>query len=143
MGHPTFVVRGHVGQLGFVVSHPFDKKRREDGAREIWGQRRWEGPGLAAFFAAGHDGGVEAVAEAGGEIVNLMGAVNLDGLAGGIEDDLAVAAFAEVGLQLGADLGGYRVVDQVVEQGEELFAGHFSVLDFPGLVSMGLFLRWK
>jgi hypothetical protein len=48
-----------------------------------------------------------------------------------------------VGLQLGADLGGYRVVDQVVEQGEELFAGHFSVLDFPGLVSMGLFLRWK
>jgi hypothetical protein len=80
----------------------------------------------AALFAAGHDGGVETVAEAGGEIVDLVGAVDLDGLSGGVEDDLAVAAALQVQFQVGAHLGSDGVVDDVVEQGEKLRAFHFS-----------------
>ena len=38
---------------------------------------------LAALFAAGHDGGVEALAEAGGEHVNLVGTIDLNGFPGG------------------------------------------------------------
>jgi len=59
----------------------------------------------AAFFASGHDGGVEAFAEACGEFVDFVRAINLDGLAGGVEDHLAVAAAAEMGLQFGAHFG--------------------------------------
>jgi hypothetical protein len=79
----------------------------------------------AALRAAGHDGGVETLAEAGGEVVNLMGAVDFDGLPRGVENDLAVPAAAQVGLQFGTRLGSNRVIDQVVEKGEKLFAGHF------------------
>jgi hypothetical protein len=85
-----------------------------------------EGIGLTAFFAAGHDGGVEALTEAGGEIVDLMGAVDLDGLAGGRERDFAVVAVFEMGLQFAARLHGDFVVDQVVKQSEKFCAGHFS-----------------
>ena len=68
----------------------------------------------AALFAAGHDGCVEAFAEAGGKVVDLVRPVDFNSLAGGVEGDLAVAATVEMVLQLGAGLGGYRVVDQVV-----------------------------
>jgi len=94
--------------------------------------------GSAALLAAGHDGGVEALAQAGWEVVNLMGSIDFDGLPRGVENDLAVPAAAQVGLQFGARLGGHRVVDQVVEKGEKLFAGHFSL---P--VSMSPFFLWK
>ena len=91
---------------------------------------RWEGGlggrGSAAFFAAGHDGGVEAFAEAGGHVVDLVGAVDFDGLAGGRESDFAVLAALEVLLQVGAEGGRHRVVNEIVEKGEELCAGHFS-----------------
>jgi hypothetical protein len=80
----------------------------------------------AALFAACHDGGVEALAEAGGQIVNLVGAIDLNGLARGAERYFAVLAAAQMLLQVSAHLGSYRVVDQVVEQGEELSARHFS-----------------
>jgi hypothetical protein len=76
-----------------------------------------ERPGSAALFAAGHDGGVEALAETGGEIVNFVGAVDLDGLAGGVEGDFAVFAAAHVLLECGSGFGGYRVVDEVVKKG--------------------------
>ena len=81
---------------------------------------------LAAFFATGHDGGVEALAQVGRKIVDLVGAIDFDGFAGGAEGDLAVLAAAQVFLQVGAHFGGYRVVDQIVEQSEKLSAGHFS-----------------
>ncbi len=80
----------------------------------------------AAFFAAGHDGGVEAFAEAGGHVVDLVGAIDLDGFAGGVEGDFAVLAAAQMLLEVGAHLSGNGVVDHVVEQGEKLSAGHFS-----------------
>jgi hypothetical protein len=70
---------------------------------------------LAAFFAAGHDGGVEALAEAGGHVVDLVGAVDLDGLARGGESDFAVLATPKVLLQVGTHLGGDSVIDKVVE----------------------------
>src|ERR1700677_5376052 len=80
----------------------------------------------AAFFAAGHDGGVEALAEAGGKVVELMRAVDLDGFAGGRKRDLAVIAAAQMGLQFGAGFRSYLVVDQVIEQSEKFSARHFS-----------------
>jgi hypothetical protein len=82
--------------------------------------------GLAAFFAAGHDGGVEALAEVGGQVVDFVGTIDLDGFAGGAEGDLAVLATAQMFLQVSAHFGGYRIVDQIIEQSEKLSAGHFS-----------------
>jgi hypothetical protein len=52
---------------------------------------------LAAALAASHDGGVEALAQTVGKIINLMRAVDFDGLARGIEGHLAVLAAAQVG----------------------------------------------
>src|SRR5580692_6859025 len=79
---------------------------------------------LTALFAAGHDGRVKTLAEAGGEVVDLVRAVDLDGLAGGREGDFAVVAAVQMGLQLGAGLHAYFVVNQIVEQSEKFCAGH-------------------
>src|ERR1035437_7347613 len=100
--------------------------------RLVWGQRS------ASLLAAGHDGGVEAIAQAGGQIINFMRTVDFDSFLRGVEDDLAVAAAAEVSLQFGPHLGRYRIVDQVVEKGEKLFAGHFTLLD-----SLSPLFLWK
>ena len=82
--------------------------------------------GSAAFFTAGHDGGVEALAQVGRQVIDFVGAVDFDGLAGGAEGHLAVVAAAQMFLQVSAHFSGHRIVDQVIEQGEELSAGHFS-----------------
>jgi len=74
------------------------------------------GRASAAFFAARHDGGVEAFAEAGGQVVDFVGAVDLNGLARGVQGDFAVFAAAQVFLQVGAHLGRDAVVNEVVEQ---------------------------
>jgi hypothetical protein len=81
--------------------------------------------GSAAFFAAGHDGGVKALAETGGEFVNLVGTIDFNSFTGGVEGDFAVLTAFEVLLQLGSGVGVHRVVNQVVEEGEEFSAGHF------------------
>ena len=57
--------------------------------------------GSAAGCAFFHDGGVEALAEFGGELVDLVFAIDGDGLTGGVEDDLAVVALADVCLHFG------------------------------------------
>jgi hypothetical protein len=82
--------------------------------------------GLTAFFAAGHDGGVEAFAEIGGKVVDLVGPVDLDGLAGSVEDDFAVAALVKMLFDLSARFSGNRVVDEFVKQGDKFGAGHAS-----------------
>ncbi len=111
------------------------------GAPGTWGTRgfvrtwRTRASCLAAFFAARHDGGVEALAETNRQIVELVRAVDLDGLARGAEGDFAVIAAFEVVLQLNARLGGYRVVDQIIKEGEELSAGHVSSLTSWGTSS--------
>lgn len=88
---------------------------REDKARCALRMKRAEKPPSAAFFAAGHDGGVQALAEPCGQVVNFVRAVDFDRFAGGVERDFAVLAALQVVLQLGAHLGRHRVVDQVVE----------------------------
>jgi hypothetical protein len=114
------------------------QKRRKDGARRSC-EREWQTDGRsAALLASGHDGGVESFTQIGGQVVDFVGAVDFDGLAGGIEDDLAVSATAQMGLQLGAHIGGHLVVDQIVEKGKKVFAGHFTI---P--VSMSPFFLWK
>ncbi len=80
-----------------------------------------------AFFTAGHDGGVEAFAEAGGELVDLVGTIDFNGLAGGIKGDFTVLAALEVLLELGAGFGRHRIVDEVVEEGEKFRTGHFAL----------------
>jgi hypothetical protein len=86
---------------------------------------------------------VESLAKTYGKIINLMGAVDFDSLACGIEDDLAVLAAAQVGLQFSARFGSHRVIDQIIEKGEKLFAGHFLLLASPSLDSVGPFFLWK
>ena len=52
-----------------------------------------------------------------------MGAVNLDGFAGGAQGYFAVFAALEMCLQIGTHRVGHAVVDQVVEKGNKLSAG--------------------
>src|ERR1700740_3497822 len=89
------------------------------------------GTGLLLVFATLHNGVVKAVAQLGGQLVDLMRPVDLDGLAGGIDDHFAVLALAHVLLDLGAGIGGDGLVDDVVEHGEELSAGLAVTLAFP------------
>ena len=44
----------------------------------------------AAFLTARHDGGVQALAQIGGKVVDFVGAIDLDGFARGVEGDLTV-----------------------------------------------------
>jgi hypothetical protein len=86
-----------------------------------------------AFSAAGaflHDGGVEALAEFGGKLVDLMLAVDGDGLTGGVEDDFAVVALADMSLDLREEVGVDFAVEVVGELGEEIGAGHGFGLPF-------------
>jgi hypothetical protein len=46
-------------------------------------------------------------------------------------------------LQLGAGLGGHRIVNQIIEQSEKFSAGHFSFLDSHGLDSADPFFIRK
>jgi hypothetical protein len=79
------------------------------------------GAGGGALF---HDGGVEALAKVVGELVDFVFAIDGDGLAGGVEDDLAVVALADVSLHFGEELGVYLAVEVVGELREEIGAGH-------------------
>src|ERR1700686_5097939 len=83
----------------------------------------WGPTASAAFFAPGHDGGMEALAETGRAFVDLLDLLDLDGLVSGAEGDFAVLAAAQMFLQVSTHLGGYRVGDQVVEQSQKLSAG--------------------
>lgn len=105
----------------------------------------------AAFFAASHDGGVQSIAKVLRHLVNLVGAVDLDRLASRVEDDLAVAALLEVLFDFGTGLRRNGVVDQFVEDGEKLSAGHDAASATEGIgmgkkwfmavVRLGLILR--
>ncbi len=87
----------------------------------------------AAFFAAGHDGGVQSVAQTLGHFVDLMAPIDLYRFAGRVEDDFAVTAFLQVLLDFSASLGGNRIVDQIVEYGEKLGTGHDAASTFDGI----------
>ena len=80
----------------------------------------------AALFATSHNGGMQTFPKTGGHIVNLVRTVDLYRFAGSAKRDLAVFASSQVLLEVGAHFGGDRVVDQIIEQGEKLSAGHFS-----------------
>ena len=90
-------------------------------------------PPSAAFFTARHDGCMKSVAKAFGHFVNLVRTINLDRLAGGIEDDLAVAAFLQMLLHSGAGFDSNRVVDQIVEEGKKLSAGQDATSTARGI----------
>jgi len=80
----------------------------------------------AALFASRHDGCVQPLAQAGRHFVDLVRAVDLDGLASGAEGDLAVIAGFQVLLQLRTQPRLDGVFEHIVEQGKKLGAGHFS-----------------
>src|SRR5271166_2179976 len=84
-------------------------------------------PGRSATpFAAGHDGVVEAFAKARRHFVDFVGAVDLDRLARGFEGDLAMLAAVQMFLEVSAQLCRGGIVDQFIEKGKKLSAGHFS-----------------
>ena len=69
---------------------------------------------------------MEAFAEVWRQVIDLVGAIDLDGFAGGVEDDFAMAALVKMLFDLGARFSGNRVVDEVVKQGDKFGAGHAS-----------------
>jgi hypothetical protein len=52
--------------------------------------------GLLGLAASRHDGGAKAAGELFGELVGLLVAVDVDGLAGGVYDHFTVVAASEV-----------------------------------------------
>src|SRR6516165_2669934 len=92
----------------------------------------------AAFFAALHDRCMQALAQRCGHFVDLVRAVNLDGLPRGVQRDFAVLAAVKVLFEIGAHPRGHLIVDEVVEHREKLTAGHFSA---PTAADAGLRLK--
>ena len=80
----------------------------------------------AYFLALLHDRAVQPLAYFRGKLVDLVALEDLDGLARGIQSDLAVLAAAQMLLQIGAHLRGHFVVNEVIELGQKLSASHFS-----------------
>jgi len=72
--------------------------------------------GLAAVFAAGHDGVVEALADGVGQFVDFVRAIDLDCFASGAEGDLTMVASCEMLLKQGTSLHRDIIVDQFIEQ---------------------------
>jgi len=62
--------------------------------------------------------------ELGGKFVELVVAVDLNGLAGGIENDLAVFAGVGVGADLLEQIGADVAVEVIGKFAEEIGAGH-------------------
>ena len=82
------------------------------------------GEELFTGVAFGHDGGVEALPEFGRELVEFVVAVDGDGLAGGVEDYLAVVAGGGVGAYFFEELGADLAVKVVGKLAEKVSAGH-------------------
>ncbi len=89
--------------------------------------------GSAALLTSRHDGRVQAVPKIVGHLVDFVATVDLDGLSRGVKDDLAVAALLQVRFNFSASLSGNRVVDQIVENGEKLGAGHDAASRSAGI----------
>lgn len=69
--------------------------------------------GFHRAFAAIHDGGPEAAGELVRKLVGLVAAVDVDGLTGGIDDDLAMVAGGKVLFDLGEKVGFDLTVEVV------------------------------
>jgi hypothetical protein len=67
---------------------------------------------------------VEALAELGGDLVDFVVFVDRDGLAGGVEHDLAVAAGGGVSADLFEKFRADVTVKIISELREEIGAGH-------------------
>ena len=74
--------------------------------------------------AARHDGIVKTVLQFNWKLVDVMLAIDGDGLAGCVENDLAVAALADMGLDLRKQLRVDLAIEVVGQLGEEIGAGH-------------------
>lgn len=82
--------------------------------------------GGLAVFALGENGLLQTATKVVGQRVDLMLAVDFDGLPGGVQRDDAVLAAAEMFFEVGPKRRGYLVVNQVVELRQKLRAGHFA-----------------
>jgi hypothetical protein len=74
----------------------------------------------AAFFTFCQDGGLEALPQSCGQLIDFVVAINLDGLLGGAHRDHAVVASLEVGLQVGNEARGDLMVEKVAELRQKL-----------------------
>ena len=66
---------------------------------------------LFAALALRHDGRMKPFTEFIGQLINLMGTINLNRPAGGIEHHLAMLAIMQMGFNLRAHLRGHRAVE--------------------------------
>ena len=71
-----------------------------------------------------HDGGVEALSQLSRELVDFVFAIDGDGLARGIQDNLAVVALADVCLDFRQKIWVNLPVEVVRKLREEIGAGH-------------------
>jgi hypothetical protein len=71
-----------------------------------------------------HDGGMHTLADVGGELVELMIAIDVDGLGGGIEDHFTVFALSDVMFYLGQEFGGNGTIEEVGKLRKKISARH-------------------
>jgi hypothetical protein len=76
---------------------------------------------------------VQALSKIVREFVDLVFAVDSDGLARSVEYNLAMVALADVGLNLGEEIGIDLAVEVVGELREEIGAGHALAPEFFSL----------
>jgi hypothetical protein len=80
--------------------------------------------GFLGFAAFCHNGFVEAGSEGGWELVQLIIAVNFDGLPGGVEDDVAFMAPMQVLIQLNLKAFGDPAVEIIRQFLQKVFTLH-------------------
>src|SRR4051812_10629001 len=84
--------------------------------------------GGAFGLALGEDGGVQPGAKVVGKCIDLVVLIDLDGLLGGVTDDVAVMAPDEMFFELRLELHIHRSVEEIVQLLQKFFAGHGCVL---------------
>jgi len=72
-------------------------------------------PGRSALAAFGHNGLVQALAQIFGQLVQLVAAVDLDGLPRRVQRDLAVLALFEMMLEIGTQRNGRVLIEHFIE----------------------------
>jgi hypothetical protein len=75
---------------------------------------------LATLFAFSQDGGLQSLAQPGRQLVNLVIAVDLDGLLRRTQGDHAMLASVEVDLQIGDQASRYLVIQKITELRQKL-----------------------
>lgn len=97
---------------------------KKGGRKKQKTKREKEKSRSASLGAALLDRCMQADADFGGKLVELVALIDFDGLAHSVENNFAVAASFEVIFDLGPGLSGDGFVNHVVENRKKFGAGH-------------------